>query len=61
MSKTIKKFRKDRDYYGEYEYSNPEYDKKKTQKRERKSKYYDEIETYESHSKFNFKAQKFRY
>ena len=60
MSKTIKKFRKDRDYYGEYEYSNPEYDKKKTQKRERKSKYYDEIETYGFDSRYQMKTQKFR-
>jgi len=60
MSKTIKKFRKDRDYYGEYEYSNPEYDKKKSQKRERKSKYYDEIETYGFDSRYQMKTQKFR-
>ena len=60
MSKTIKKFRKDRDYYGEYEYSNPDYDKKKTQKRERKSKYYDEIETYGFDSRYQMKTQKFR-
>ena len=61
MSKTIKKFRRDRDYF-EDGYSNSEQNQKKQQhKRERKSKYYDEIETYESHSKFNFKTQKFRY
>ena len=60
MSKTVKKFRKDRDYYGEYEYSNPEYDKKKSQKRERKSKYYDEIETYGFDSRYQTKTQKFR-
>ena len=60
MSKTVKKFRKDRDYYGEYEYSNPEYDKKKSQKRERKSKYYDEIETYGFDSRYQMKTQKFR-
>ena len=60
MSKTVKKFPKNQDRFGEYEYSNPEYDKKKTQKRERKSKYYDEIDTYGFDSRYQFKASKYR-
>ena len=61
MSKTIKKFRKNRDYFDEYGYSNTEYDQKKQHtKRERKSKYYDEIETYGFDSRYQMKTQKFR-
>jgi hypothetical protein len=60
MSKTIKKFRKDRDYFDEG-YSNSEYENKKQQrKRERKSKYFDEIETHGLYQRLDFKSHKFR-
>ena len=60
MSKTVKKFRKNRDYFDDG-YSSSEYDQKKQQqKRERKSKYYDEIESYGFDSRYQFKTQKFR-
>ena len=62
MSKTFKKSRRDGDYYGEYdEYSDNNSKKQSRKKENRRSKYFDEIETYESHSKFNFKTQKYRY
>jgi hypothetical protein len=62
MSKTIKKFRRDRDYFDEYGYYSSENDnKKQARKKERRSKYYDEIDTYEYPSKYNSKTQKYRF
>ena len=62
MSKYEKFRKKQRDY--EDEYYDGEYDNKKKHSRKReqkKVKYFDDYETYESNHKFDNRTQKFRY
>ena len=59
MSKLVKKFRKG-NYDDDNYYSAEEYDQKKKRKeKQRKPKYYDEFESFET-PRFNNRSQKFR-